>query len=146
MAAKSCKKGDTYIPKFKGCHDLDFKIKNPEATKNKHASQIKKVKQSDLKFDDVFGRYGEDMIISDVANSTQYQYTVKKSLQKDKPSSFDVRQLKHIINWKTRQKIEKALKDESLPKSWDTAFYMANYNKINNMMKKATKELIRDYL
>jgi len=141
--AKKCKVGNTYIPKFKSCYDLNFKVKNLQATRDKHASKIKKMKQQDVKYNDIMDRFVDEMILSDVHNSTQYQYRARSDLKKDKVKQMDINAVKQIVNWKTREVITKALEYNDLPKSWDTAFYIDNYKKINDVMKKVTKELIR---
>jgi len=147
MTAKSCKVGDTYIPKHKGCFDLNYKIKNLEGTRDKHHGRIKKLKEKSVKYDDIIeNRFADDVEDILVSKPWFYRYFKEDIYKKGKLTQSDIRSLKTAVNDATRTAIKGSLEFNDLPPSYDTAFYVANYNKINNMMKKVTKEIIKDYL
>lgn len=120
-------------------YNYDFKIKDLRATTSKHKVQIQRSKN--VPYSEIIHRFMEDNILSDIWSSTQWQlryyrelHTVNNQLVKD---------LKRFVNYFTREAIRRQLVESGYPKSWDTAFYVSHKAKIDAMMKRIVKELIR---
>ena len=128
-------------------------IKSYESTYEKHYGQIKKAK--DIPYKEIVDDYFEEEVIQHVHSgfpgriggsgwfSGVFQPEVK---EKGGITKTTLRSLKGTVNWRTRELITHNLVQHGYPKSWDTAFYMAHYEKINNMMKRIVKEIVKNYV
>jgi len=130
--------------------DYTFKLKDLEATKNRHIGRIKRLKQAikEINKQSVYG-FGVDWAnfqekVEYVAKDTAfYNYLLLKSdswVSELSPKKR-LRMVKTFINQQTRLMIIRELEARKLPKSWDTAFYILFYKKINSLMK----DLVKNY-
>jgi len=134
-------------------YDWSFKVLNEAATRNKHAKTIQRMKASGLRFEDIIDRYFEDQALQDSIypqgqrGSMWFSYFfVPHVKEKGKLTKPLLRELKTRVNGVVYESIMKNLEYNGYPKSWATAFYMAYYSKINNIMTRITKEIVRNYL
>jgi len=130
------------MPKKKGMmYNWEYKLKNLEATTQKHSGKIQRMKKSDLKYNDVIDYMFEDELLSQIYNSTWFQYRYAREPKKITKSL--VRELKTGINGETKRMIERSLEFSGYPKSWSTAFYVKHKKRIDAMMKRVGKQLLR---
>lgn len=150
MDVKACRRqGKTWFPKDKKCLDLNFKIRDPKATKRSHARQIQRLREKGTKFDDILPKQargpdytGERAIDERLQRDAQYLYSMYKSKEWQKCNQKVAKELKTRINMATRDEIKFQLAQEQIPESLDTAFYMLYYGKTNNLMKKVLKDTL----
>jgi len=131
-----------------------FGVMNPEQTMEKHQGRILKAK--DIPYEEIIDPYFEEQVIQNVISGfpgrnagSLWFYGFEERANVDKKGALmksSVKELKTVVNWRTRELITDNLIRNGYPASWDTAFYMAHYNKINNMMKRITKEIVRNYM
>lgn len=122
-------------------YNYDFKVRDLRATKSKHRVQIQKSKN--VPYSEIIDYYAEDNISSDILGSTQWHFRYMQS--KNKLNKTLVKELKSLVNYKTREYIGKALVYRNYPKSWDTAFYVSHKTKVDALMKRVVKELMRHF-
>ena len=127
--------------------DYTFKLKDFEATNKQHNSRIKKVRQA-IDFDTLMGSNWIEEVEYYLktgglgVGSYWHTFSVQKedgNLYNFRESKSKLRMVKTVINNATRAFITNSLKFHELPESWDTAFYLAYYSKINMGMKRLAK-------
>ena len=151
MDAKICRKqGKTWFPKDKKCLDLNFKVRDPQATKKTHITRIKKLKEKEILFEDILPKVpkgpdytGERAIWERLQYDQWYLHRMYKSKEWQKCNQKVAKELKSRINSATRDEIKFQLTQEQIPESYDTAFYVLYYGKTNNLMKKVLKDTLR---
>jgi len=126
-----------------------FGVMNPEKTMQKHQKKIEKAK--DIPYNDIIHEYFEDNVLSNILDKYIYGYNswIRDSVKKEaygKINKYGLKQIKQVVNMATRDEIKNNLVQQGYPASWDTAFYMAHYKKINKLMERITKEIVRHYL
>lgn len=115
--------------------NYDFKLRNIDKTRENHASQMLKVK-SQIKFDDILDEWAIENIASNIQNYGYYQYNTRiDGRWHDKTKQAVIKELKSLVNQYTRAYIQERLDGNGYPKSWDTAFYMVYFDKVNKLMK-----------
>jgi len=124
--------------------NYDFKVKDFEATKDRHLGQIKKIKADKEISLEMMGNYVEDNIISNLVGE-KYIYFEHWFKGKEMTKTL-LRSLKTFVNCAYRGEIKRALEWNEKPISWATAFYCIYYKRINNEMKAITKEIIKNYI
>lgn len=125
--------------------NLEFSIKDYDATRAKHDSRIRTLGAKGVRYRDIIDVYTEDNIISEIVGSTQFNYFYK-GLFEGGISKSNVRTLKTFVNYKTKEEIERNLEYNDLSKWYSTAFYTLFYSKVNQLMKRITKELLKYYV
>ena len=102
-----------------------FEVKNLDKTLSKHARRIESLeallKQQELDYHDILDSYAWQAVDTEVEKSLQLIESMGIK-QTD-------RQIARIINQKTRDAIVRSLEFYEIAKSYDTAFFMANYMK-----------------
>lgn len=128
-----------------------FGVKSPEATREKHYGRIKKAK--DIPYNEIIHPYFEENIISKMLGQSGGPGSLwfgsvftQEVRERGAITKRTLKELEGAVNWRTREEIQASLVRNGYPKSWDTAFYMAHYNKINALMKRITKELVKHYV
>lgn len=131
-----------------------FGVMNPEQTRMKHSGRIMKAK--DIPYDEIVHPFFEDNVTQYVisgfpgrlAGSGWFSGFSERTKTDEKGALMksSVKELKSVVNWRTREEITNQLVSHGYPKSWDTAFYMAHYNKINEMMKRIVKDIVTNYV
>lgn len=126
-------------------NQYNFELRDYEGTKARHESRALKVKQS-IKYADIFNQRTPLTIAEHIKNQTWYTWNIREDgrLAKWHESKAKTREVKTAVNAATRQYIIDKLKAEGLPKSWDTAVYIAYYNRVNAIMAKVMRILERD--
>lgn len=139
--------------KWKEEYFRPFGIKSPEATTERHYGRIQKAK--DIPYKEIINDYFEGDVTSHVisgfpgrvSGSAWYSGVFAPQVrEKGAMTKTTMRELKGAVNFRTREQITENLIKGGYPKSWDTAFYMAHYDKINAMMKRIVKEIVTNYL
>ena len=125
--------------------NLSFGVKDYSRSKENHKSRIKTRKNRGRKYRDIIDVYFEDWLTSEIVQSTQFHFYYE-DIFKDGVNKSNVRQLKTFVNWKARELIQKGLEFNDLSKYYGTAFYVIHYAKINQLMKKVTRILLKEYL
>jgi len=120
--------------------NYDFKIKNITKTRRTHKKRIDKV--SKVPYSYVLDRLADDWITSNILRSAYWINYFRNKKRKDLTKT-QFKNIKMLVNSHTRVIIRKGLEYEGLPKSWDTAFYMAHKTKVDALMKRITRELLR---
>jgi len=133
------------INKKAGELNFNFAVKDFDSTQYKHRVQIQRIKDSDLKFKEIIDNCAEDSIVSNILNSNYWIFNIGENIKKP-VSKSDLRTLKQLVNSFTWKYIRNVLDWYNKPKSWNTAFYISHYKRINAMMTRITKTLIGDYL
>lgn len=133
------------ISKKAGELNFNFAVKDFNKTWDKHRVQIQRIKDGNLKFKEIIDNCTEDSIVSNILNSNYWMFNIGESIKKP-ISKTDLRTLKQLVNSFTWKYIQNALDWYDRPKSWSTAFYVSHYARINAMMVRIAKTLIRDYL
>ena len=130
-----------------------YGVKDFQATKQKHQKTIDRMNKTDLKFEDILDSDSYENIALDVCfpsgerGSLWFSYIMKpKILERGKVMQNHINSLRTAVNGRTREIIKRLIVAEGYPKSWDTAFYIKYYNKINKLMIRATKTIIKDYI
>lgn len=124
--------------------NYDFKLKDYEATKARHIVQIRKVR-TQANWDKIIDSNWMEEIEGMIKNglrSTWWEYNIVKEdgrLHDYRNHQSKLREVKTAINGTTRQFIKAQLKWYGLPESWDTAFYILYYKRINAGMKRLAK-------
>lgn len=119
--------------------NYDFKLRDFKTTKNNHLSKLAKIKE--LKYNDFFDMYVEDIIASKVHNNQYYIYQTRADGRfADRTKQSVIKELKTLVNSYTREYIQERLKELDMPVSYDTAVYVKFYSKINSLMKRLLKE------
>ena len=131
-----------------------FEVKSIEVTKRRHAKKIKKAK--DISYNEIVNVWFERDVIQRVISGSPEGYgrfwfsdIFLADLKVDKKGALmksSLNQLKSTVNYATRAVITERLISCGYPKSWDTAFYMTHYNKINALMKRIMKRIIKEYI
>ena len=131
-----------------------YGVLNPSKTRQTHAGKITQAKK--IPYNEIIHDYFEDNVIQRVigalggpGGSMWFEYAFRNRASTDKKGAISKRSLSELktrVNYCTREEIQKSLEYNGYPPSWDTAFYMAHYTKINALMKRITKELVRNYL
>lgn len=103
-----------------------FEVRNLSKTLSKHTKKIdsldERMEELGIEYDDILGSDAWQTIDTEVERSLQLIESMGIK-QSDK-------QIARIINEKTRNAIVGSLEFYEMPKSWDTAFYMAHYMKV----------------
>lgn len=133
------------MPRKKQIYDFEFKIRNFAATKQKHQKQIKKLKELVITYDDVIRSNVEDFIVTRIMTDGSWwrYYFVPRVKEKDRLTQSMLKELKSRVNDAMKYYIRSSLEWNKVPISYFTAFYIAYYKRINALMKRATKQLIR---
>ena len=118
----------------------NFKLKDARKTRAKHNKTIQRLDKFDVKYNEVIDRFADDMILGKILRSTYWKYHY--SGKPKKLSKTLVKEIKSMVNYRTREHIVSGLKSNNYPKSWDTAFYMAHKTKIDAMMKRIAKKAV----
>lgn len=128
-------------------YNYEFSVKAPQATKKKHSPEIKRMKERyNVKYDDIIEyRFGYD-VMDRMSMSPNFCWLRERIIEKGHLTKTDLRKIKKTVNRVTRKTIKDILEIYNIPGSYDIAFYMAYYPKVNALMKKITKEIIRDYI
>lgn len=149
MDANACRnQGKTWFPKDKKCLDLNFKLRGPEGTRQRHIVQINKLKNRGITFDDILPRQPPqgDYIAEQAIEQERLQrnpyfiHNIYESGRWKECSQNVAKEMKAAINSATRDEIKFQLKEKGLPESYDTAFYILHYKKTNALMKKILKD------
>ncbi|MBE3120705.1 MAG: hypothetical protein IMZ53_08425 [Thermoplasmata archaeon] len=148
MDAQVCRKqGKTWFPKDRKCLDLNFKLRDPEGTRQRHMVQIRKLKERKISFEGILPTMpsgadytGERAVEERMQDNHFFIYNIYESGQWKECSQKVAKEMKSLINNATRDEIKFQLKDKGIPNSYDTAFYMMYYKKTNALMKKILKE------
>jgi len=128
--------------------NYEFALKDFEATRLNHLGKIERLKRAIKKlngesiygFEMDWGNFQE--IVEYHAKMTSfYNYSLldEKGWVNQLSPKQRLRMVKTFINDQTRQQIVRELENRELPKSWDTAFYLLFYKKINRIMKDLAK-------
>lgn len=127
-------------------YNYDFKVRDYQSTKMKHLGKIKRMKEYyNVNYNDIIDdRFLYDLMDVIISKPNFYQWLRPRVIDKGYLSKTDLRELKTIINSAVKTAIQGSLRFNNIPESYDTAFYIDNYSKINNIMKQMTKEIIRD--
>ena len=125
--------------------NLDFSIKDFDATRAKHDSRIRTLKTKHILYSDIIDNYFEDNLLSNIVSDTQF-YFYYRDLFKDGVKKSNVRQLKTFVNYKAREAIQRSLEYNDVSKGYDTAFYVMFYSSINKLLTRITKELLKNYI
>ena len=131
-------------------YNWSFGVKNERATRNKHAKTIERMKKAGVKYNDIIYRNFDGEIVENTLSpsaSMWFIYRFKPMVEgAGKLSKAHLRELKTYVNSRTYDIIQRRLIYNGFPKSWATAFYMAYYTRINNMMTRVAKEIVAHYL
>ena len=131
-------------------YNWSFGVKNERATRNKHAKTIERMKKAGVKYNDIIDRFFEEGLLQSClypTDSMWFIYVFKPMVKEaGKLTKSHLRELKTYVNAVTYDLIQKSLIYNGYPKSWTTAFYMTYYTRINNMMTRVAKEIVRNYL
>ena len=123
--------------------NLDFSIKDYDSTRAKHESRIRTLGAKGVKYNDIIDTYTQDNIIGGIVGGTQWYLYYGKL---DSKKQCNVKQIKTLVNYQTKTEIERNLKYYDVSKWYSTAFYVSHYKRINALMKRITKELLKNYL
>ena len=128
-------------------YNYEFSVKAPQATKKKHSPEIRRMKERyNVKYDDIIEyRFGYD-VMDRISIDPNFSWLRERIIGKGHLTKTDLREIKKIVNRVTRKAIKEILGINNIPVSYDIAFYMAYYPKVNALMKKIAKEIIRDYI
>ena len=139
--------------KINTSYDWSFKIKDEASTRSKHAATIRRMKEAGVKYSDIIDYYFDQELLTQVmfpsgqrGNMWFTYYFQPKVKEAGTLTKTMLRELKSTINGTTRMMIQRSLEYNGYPKSWDTAFYMAYKPKIDSMMTRTAKEIVRNYL
>lgn len=126
--------------------NYEFSIRSIEDTTNKHIEHINKLKKDKQILKKILDQLEENNISEIWQNHAfvgySYAYGIVKRLRVNKTQK-DLKALKNPINYVTRAHIEYLLQYYNIPKSYATAFYCIYYNRINKLMKRNLKEMIK---
>jgi len=131
------------LPDLRGFGSNPFTLKSYDDTYIRHSGRVSKTNKVPYKLivdknfqknviDKVVYGYGFDQLVSDVTD-------------RGKLMKSHLRSLRISVKWATHVVIGKQLTKYSYPKSWDTAFYVTNYEKINSMMERITQKIVKKY-
>jgi len=151
MDAKTCRRQrKTWFPKDKKCLDLNFKVRDPRATRKNHMDRIKKLKEKEIEFEDFLPKEhkgptysGERAIWERLQRDHWYLHSMYESKEWQKCNQKAAKELKTRINSATRDEIKFQLAQKQISESYGTAFYMLYYGRTNNLMKKVLKDTLR---
>lgn len=104
-----------------------FKVKDFNKTEQKHYKKIVKLQ------DDYQIEY-DDVLDSGAWEAVETEVWKKLDLWKQIDIDVKARSVATLINAQTREVIQNSLEFLEVPKSYDTAFYIAHYCKINEGM------------
>lgn len=126
-----------------------FGVMNPERTMSTHQKKIDKAK--DIPYNEIIYSCFEDDVISTVRQKHLFGMNsyIRDNLGTDEKGRINrqsMKDIKQLVNNVTRDKIKEELISNGYPASWDTAFYMLHYKRINSMMMKITKEIVKGQL
>ena len=129
--------------------DYDFNIRSIKETKLKHDRIIKKLKKeykNELKniLNDVELILEDEILNTFFANNYNYNLHQLNQFKKERKQKH-LKSLKSAINNIARNYITFLLKCKNIPASYATAFYCIYYAKINAIMKKELKNLVKNY-
>ena len=122
-----------------------FKIQDYSYTKKRHAKQIQKIRDSGITYRDIISYEIIDDLVCDVQGEPWWSFLFVREMEKNKLTQSLLKQIKSRVNQVMREYIARNLVLEGLPASYDTAFYIIHYDRINNLMNMITKELVKDY-
>lgn len=125
------------MPQKKQMYNWDFTLKNYQATRAKHAPQMRRLKQAGATYSQIVGYDFGGEVLSQAYTSGYFQHV----LLKEKPSKSVVRNIKTLVNGTTYRMIQRSLEFYGYPKSWVTAFYITHKKKIDGMMRTVAKQL-----
>lgn len=116
-----------------------FGVKDYQATFNKHQSKIVKLQDSfEISYEDIVDSDFWNSVDYEVISSTSFYYYSENRWNPDHEDYIGEKRTKReqarLINHYTRLAIQKNLKENNIPVSYDTAFYMAHFMKINEGM------------
>lgn len=104
-----------------------FTVKNFDNTAIKHAGKVTKLeerfKELDIDYHDILGADAWQTIDSQVENKLQLWEVIGNDIMKTQKSKA------RLINEMTRQAIQGSFEYYEIPKSYDTAFFVAHYMK-----------------
>ena len=106
-------------------YDL-FKVRNFDRTAKKHAVAVDNMQ---TRFKELGLDY-HDILDSDAWQAVDSEVESRLSIWQNMNLDMTRRSIARLINSETRQVIIRSLKWHNLPKSWDTAFFVANYMKV----------------
>lgn len=112
---------------------FNFGVLDPKATRANHARTIKIVKEK-ITLDDILS-HSEIVELEHSIYDGLLGYAFVGNAIKERKGQAEARSLSFHINHKTRGWIRSNLEYNEHPVSWDTAFYMAYYGKINTIMR-----------
>lgn len=126
-------------------NQYNFTLRDYEGTKARHESRVSKVLES-IKYEDIFNQRTALTIAEDLRAKTWYSWNIREDgrLADWSKSKAKTREVKTAVNAATRQYIIDKLTAEGLPKSWDTAVYIAWYEAINEVMARVCRILEKD--
>lgn len=119
----------------------NFKIRDAMATRSKHSGRIRRLQEREVKYSEVIDYYTEQNLLSDLYGSTWFQ--LRYARKKQKLTKTLVKEIKARVNYMTRTYIQRGLEYNGYPKSWDTAFYMRHKTRVDALMKRIAKQLVR---
>ena len=133
---------------FKSASDIGF-----NKTKASHFNKMIKLQKmetkGDLRYNYIIGtEFADEVVTSMVLDypTNMCISRIKKEIKEVGLTQVLLNNIKQRVNYRTRQIIQRNLEYYDIKKSWNTAFYVLHYDKINKIMKLATKKLIREYL
>ena len=94
-----------------------------------------------ITYDDIAGGYFADNIECEIVGSTAWHLRSQWKDWDDRTQAV-VKQIKSWVNGVTKNYISERLKDNGIPASYDTAFYLKYYPQVNAVMKDVAERII----
>lgn len=121
-----------------------FGVKDTWSTERTHSDRIEKAKK--IPYKTIVDRDFVNNVIGTVLEGNWFKYITSKIEKSGTLTKSPLKDLRQMVKWQTQYQISKNLQKHSYPKSWDTAFYMCHYSKINNLMEYITELIVKKYV
>lgn len=130
------------LPKIQTIGTTPFGLKDYDKTYHRHSDKISKA--HNIPYTLVVDKdFSEDVIFK--VEHSGLNWLINNVQQRGKLMPMHIRKLRIDVKWATQYVIQQRLMKYSYPKSWQTAFYVSNFAKINKLMEKITQRIVKDF-
>lgn len=132
------------LPDLRGVGTSPFTLKSYDNTHFRHYTQIKKTNQVPYKL--IIDSSFANEVITRVKRGYSFRNALDDAMDRGQLMKSHLRAIRVDVKWTVHKMIGERLKKYSYPKSWDTAFYVSNYEQINSLMERITQKLVKRFI
>jgi hypothetical protein len=114
-----------------------FGVKDFNKTYSNHVNKISKLEDMGIEYSDIFDKDSAEIIANDLKETPIYTFGTFN--RKSEKATLNAKA--RLVNYQTRAFIQYTLKLLGVNPNFDTAFYIAHYLKINEVMAEVLEQV-----